>query len=410
MVASWCLKHFARYGTPIGRGIEPEFERWAEKRVDEKTIQFAERFLRCLNDEYDREDKLASDYVLDLAGKHFNAVRMRRLIEEVENDLELGQVDDASEQIRSFRRVELGVGSVTIPGKDFLAWLDAFDPEQSCPLVEFPEPFGKFVGDTFSRDSFVSITGAYGRGKSWWLQDIAFRAVRQKRRVLMIDCGDMSKRQLLKRMGQRAARRPRREMIVRYPVRFETIEEGPIIEERKLEAVDARAAYRIWNKLDKIGRFRLMTYSSGSLSAEQIASHVANGEREGWVPDVIVIDYADLLAPPHGITEKREGIDETWRRLRRLSQDFHCCVVTATQGDAASYRTGLIRGSNFSDSRTKNDHVTAGFGLNVNDEDRRKGVTRVNWLKRRDDAYSEDWVIEVAGCLAIGCPMIVSCR
>ena len=91
-----------------------------------------------------------------------------------------------------------------------------------------------------------------------------------------------------------------------------------------------------------------MVHSSGSLSAEQLAAHVANGEREGWVPDVIVLDYADLLALPSGM-EKREGIDETWRRLRRLSQDFHCCVVTATQGDAASYRASLIRAGNFSE-------------------------------------------------------------
>lgn len=152
-----------------------------------------------------------------------------------------------------------------------------------------------------------------------------------------------------------------------------------------------------------------MVHSSGSLSAEQLASHIGNEEKEGWVPDVVVVDYADLLSLPHGM-EKREGIDETWRRLRRLSQDYHCCLVTATQGDAASYRTNLIRASNFSDSRTKNDHVTAALGLNVGDEDRDKGVTRVNWLKRRDAEYSENWQIAVAGCLAIGCPLMVSCR
>ena len=409
MVGMWCVKHFVRYGQPVGRAVEAMFQQWAEKRTDEETIRLAEQFLNALSDEYEREDKLASDYVLDLAGRHFNAVRMKRLMEEVETDLELGQVEDAGERLQSFLRVELGLGSVCFPSQEFELWVDAFDLEQSRPLIEFPNPFGEFVGDVFSRDSFVSITGAFGRGKSWWLQDIAFRAVRQKRRVLLVDCGDMTRRQVLRRMGQRAARRPKRTMDVKWPVRFETVEAGPIIEKRKLEAVDARQAWRAWSRLDRVGRFRLMVHSSGSLSAEQLASHVASGEREGWVPDVIVLDYADLLALPPGM-EKREGIDETWRRLRRLSQDYHCCVVTATQGDAASYRASLIRAGNFSDSRTKNDHVTAAFGLNVGDEDRDRGVTRVNWLKRRDDECSENWQIAVAGCLAIGCPLMVSCR
>jgi len=195
---------------------------------------------------------------------------------------------------------------------------------------------------------------------------------------------------------------------VGWPVQFDSIEEGPIIERKRLEAVDARKAFRAWSRLDKIGRFRLMVHSSGSFSAEKLSSWIGDTEREGWVPDVVVIDYADLLALPHG-TEKREGIDESWRRLRRLSQDFHCCVVTATQGDAASYRAGLIRAGNFSDSRTKNDHVTAALGLNVGDEDRDRGVTRVNWLKRRDDAFAESWQVAVAGCLSVGCPLVVSC-
>jgi len=408
MVAAWCVRYFGRYNKPIGQGIEATFQEWADKRTDDETIRMAEQFLRVLSDEEEREDRLASDYVLDLAGKYFNKVQMQKVMEEIETDIELGHIEDGVERFHSFQRVELGIGSVCQPGIEFDLWADAFDFEQARPLVEFPNPFGRFIGNIFSRDSFVSITGAFGRGKSWWLQDIVVRAIRQKRRVLMVDCGDMTRRQVLKRLGQRAARRPKETMEVKWPIRFETIEEGPIIEKRKLEAVDARKAFKVWNRLDQIGRLRLMVHSSGSLSAEQLAAHVANAEKEGWVPDVVVLDYADLLACPHGM-EKREGIDETWRRLRRLSQDYHCCVVTATQGDAASYNANLIRAGNFSDSRTKNDHVTAAIGLNVGDEDREKGVTRINLLKRRDDEFSESWQIAVAGCLSVGCPLMVSC-
>lgn len=410
LVGGWCVRHLAKHGTPIGRHIESVFEQWAEKRDDEKNIRLAEKFLRVLDEEYEQETPLASDYVLDLAGRHFNGVRLRQAMAAAESDLDLGRVDEAGERLTNFQRVELGSGSTIVPGQDFDAWVDAFDLEQVRPLVDFPDPLGRWIGSEFRREAFVSFTGAYSRGKSWWLLEIAFRAVRKKRRVLMLEVGDMTRRQVMWRMGQRAARLPRRAMEVNYPKSFVDINEGPITETRRMEAVDTRSAFKAWRRVDGAGRFRLAVHSSGSVSAEQIADQVANGEREGWVPDVVVIDYVDLLAPPRGIQDKREQIDETWKRLRRLSQDMHCLVVTATQGDAASYGANLIRGKNFSDSRTKNDHITAGFGLNANDQDRDRGVIRLNWLKRRDEEYSENWQIAVAGCLAIGCPCIVSCR
>ena len=152
-----------------------------------------------------------------------------------------------------------------------------------------------------------------------------------------------------------------------------------------------------------------MVASSGSLSVDRLRSLTDEQVREGWVPDVIVIDYADVLTLPQGF-EKRDGIDENWRSLRRLSQDLHCCVVVGTQGDAASYEANLIRAKNFSDARTKNDHVTAALGLNVVEEDKNQGVTRVNWLKRREAEFSESWQVSVAGCLDVGCPLILSCR
>jgi hypothetical protein len=385
------------------------FEQWAEKRDDEKTIRLLETFLRAMDDEYDQESPLASDYVLDLAGSHFNTVRLRQTMEAVELDLEIGKVDEANERFNNHRKVELGAGSTIIPAKDFEAWVDVFDHEKNAPLVEFSDPLGKFVGSEFSRDAFISFTGAYSRGKSWWLMEIAYQAVRQKRRAMLFEVGDMSKRQVMMRMGQRASRRPRKDQVVKYPVAFVSKEDGPIIKEREVGAVSARNAYKAWRRMDQTGRFRLSVHSSGSLSAAGVASIVQEGERGGWIPDVIVIDYVDLLAPPKGISDKRDQIDETWKMLRRISQDMHCLVVTATQGDTDSYRKDLIRGGNFSESRTKNDHITAGFGINANDRDKDRGVFRLNWLKRRDDEFSENWQIAVAGCLAIGCPCIVSC-
>jgi len=410
LVGGWCVKYLQKYEKPIGRVIEGLFDHWAERHDGDKEVDLVEKFLSVLSDEYDREGVLASDYVLDLAGRHFNSVRMRQLKEAMEIELDNGDVEAAQERLLQFRRVELGAGSIVVPGRDFDVWVDAFDSEKITPLVVYPDPLGKWFGATFERDSFVSFVGAFGRGKSWWLLDLSYRAVKQRRRVGLFEAGDMSRGQVLRRMGMRAARRPRWDEVVVVPKKFENKKDGPIIVRRKLEGLDARGAYKAWKRVDGNERLRLSVHPSGSVSAEQIASIVGDWQREGWVPDLIVLDYVDLLASPTGIKEKREAIDETWKRLRRISQELHCCVVTATQADANSYTKELIGAGNFSDSRTKNDHVTSSIGLNLLETDRQKGVIRLNWLKRRDEQFSEKKQISVAGCLAIGCPAIVSCE
>ena len=63
--------------------------------------------------------------------------------------------------------------------------------------------------------------------------------------------------------------------------------------------------------------------------------------REGFVPDVIVIDYADLLEADGKSTEFRHKQDSIWKGLRAMSQKRHALVLTATQADAASY-TGPV--------------------------------------------------------------------
>ena len=177
-----------------------------------------------------------------------------------------------------------------------------------------------------------------------------------------------------------------------------------------MKGVSSRECFQKWSKIQRKGDlFRLSCHSNSSLSLDYISSTVADMAREGWVADIVVIDYADILAPPKGIKDTRDQINENWKQMRRISQDFHCLVLTATQADADSYTRKVLGRRNFSDDRRKHDHVTAMLGLNVTDEDKEYGITRVNWLDRRDDEFTEGRQVYVAGCLSIGCPAMKSC-
>jgi len=153
-----------------------------------------------------------------------------------------------------------------------------------------------------------------------------------------------------------------------------------------VEAKDAIDKFFIKNKR----RFKLSTHVNKTLSVEEIESLLDIWEKQDdFIPDLIVIDYADILIAKTKM-EFRHQQDEIWRGLRSLSQKGHRLVVTATQADAKSYEQNRLKITNFSEDRRKIDHVTAMYGLNRDTKDREKqlGLMRINELAIREGDFS----------------------
>ena len=122
-----------------------------------------------------------------------------------------------------------------------------------------------------------------------------------------------------------------------------------------------------------------------------------------------MIDYCDILNMYYAQFEGRDCINETWKRLRALSQRRHCLLITATQSDADSYDRGTMTMKNFSDDRRKIDSVTGVIGINQSPSEKKRGIMRLNWVALRDDEFQQSHCVHIAGCLAIGNPAIRSC-
>ena len=135
---------------------------------------------------------------------------------------------------------------------------------------------------------------------------------------------------------------------------------------------------------------RLSTHANNTLSIAQIRATLGVWEKaDGFIPDIIVVDYADLLVPEVRM-EFRHQQNEIWKGLRRLSQEKgQPLVITATQADAESYKQGRLRLSNFSEDKRKYSHATAFYGLNQDPRGREKriGLMRINELLLREDDY-----------------------
>lgn len=147
----------------------------------------------------------------------------------------------------------------------------------------------------------------------------------------------------------------------------------------------SRAAGRFFNRYRR--RFKLATYPSGTLTVDEMESCLDEWERQDdFVADIIISDYADIMDAR--VSDFRHKQNEIWKGLRSLSQKKRTLVVTATQADAASYRSNSLTLSNFSEDKRKFDHVTAMFGLNQSPDGRERqlGIMRINELVIREGA------------------------
>lgn len=393
-----------------------------EKQPDE----LLERYVDALVQEIEKQDSNnpPTSFYKDLANRHFNSVRALQMREIIEAGIgKDGEVsEDALQKIDDLNKNKIQLGSRQG------VWILEEDEIKATPeddvnvLVEYPGDLGIFFGDNFRRDGFVAFAAAMKRGKSFWLQDVAWRAVQQQRRTLYIVVGDMSKADVKRRLRQRIAARPSKPGVISIPVsinvdyRKKAAVADVRYRQKKFTAEQTVSDETVIRKLNKNIENRrslqLLIVPSYRMNATDIEEHIHGLVQEGWIADVIVIDYADNLGPMPGMHQqpKHIQVNATWGQLRAVSQIFNCLLVTATQVKAAGYgdrdRISLLGPEHFSDSRTKNDHVTAMFGINQSLDEKKKNLVRLNSLMQRHEGDSP--IVYVAGCPQLSNPAMVS--
>ena len=424
LVAQWCVKHYGSYHRAPQRDIVGYFDDWAASDNDRETLEIVERFLSSLSDEWERlKHEISPDYLLDVAGKLFNRHRAAELRDALESDLDDNAVDRALERINKFRKIEIGLGS----GVNLLsdpAVIEASFADENAAIIEYPDAIGQFFGNALCRDGFIAFNGKDKGGKSFWLHDIAWRGIEQERNVAYFEVGDMSQSQLIRRFAARACGRPVTSpdgvypYRYEYPVRMEPSVGGTEIPELETEMrrireplEPARVAATFAEIGNRVGvnRLKLSCHANSSISIRGIETIIEGWARDDWRPDVVVIDYSDILAPINSRAETtRDQINETWKAMRGMSQTLHCLVVTATQADSDSYDAWVLTRANFSEDKRKNAHVTGMVGINQTGAEKERNVQRLNWINRRDLDFSERRCVWLASCLAISDPAVLS--
>lgn len=179
-----------------------------------------------------------------------------------------------------------------------------------------------------------------------------------------------------------------------------------------LQEISVRKAQSLFNKqyIKPNRQLRLSTHPNSTLSVKTIRGILNNWQQmDGFVPDILIIDYADLLVPAIQL-EFRHQQNQIWKELRGLNQELDCLLLTATQADANSYEVDTLRLKNFSEDKRKYAHVTAMYGLNQDKFGREKklNLLRINELILREDFFDGQRVCYVVQDMSTYRPIVTS--
>jgi hypothetical protein len=418
LIARWCLTHFKQYGEAPGvYGLTAIHASWSSGNPTKGDPESVSKILNSLPPNME----MSVDYAVDLINNIILRTKLKRTAEQITGALSNGKVEAAAKLVEAFERPALGT---TDSENDCFLFErmddieDTLNATSSTSLIQFPDRLKElrdFFGPTLSRDAFVGILAPEKGGKSVVLGTLGIRAAMQGLRVAYMNLGDLSERQYRKRFYTAICGKPAFPCTYKIPTEISYKDKEPTVKfdtrsDHGYSAEDIRESITKFQGSDA-RRFRLCSSPAGKIDVFDIRHKLETWAKAGWTPDVMVVDYADIIGFPSGVKEKIEAVDITWRELRALSTEFHCLVITATQSTRTGYNSWLLSKSDVSDSKTKTAHVTAMVGVNVTEAERRLQTCRLNYIALREAEFTlgnPASVVAVSGCHSIGRPFHIS--
>ncbi len=452
----WVIQYYKEYKKAPGVHIQDIFDE-RKTQMNEESSGLVSTFLEGLSQRYSEGDdeKFNSDYLTDQLRNHVRSKSLLRISDNIKQAIQEGKLDQAEKELGEYRTVS----------KQVSRWINPFDDRfmervllaEDEFLFKFPGKLGELTRKGLKRGWLVSFMGPMKRGKSWWLMEMAVQAVLAQLRVVHISL-EMSAEGMGVRLFRKLTSLADKNGPFRYPVfdcqknqdgsckKKDRTSRVPLLKDGlrpKYENTDSsylpctvcrgtsdyvletwftmvirnemtlgklRKGMRGFSAMWGAGsRFRMITYPAATASLQDIKVDLDSLEDdEAFVPDVIVIDYADILKPEDPTEEGRDRFDTTWKALKGLSEVRHCLVVTATQSTRKTLDSRNVKGSDTSEDIRKAAHLDVEFGLNQLPMEKKRGIIRINKIFDRWDDFDPTNQVTVLHALKMGQPLLDS--
>jgi len=344
-VATRAIDYLKQYKEPAGEHIADLFEDVLSGK-DKKRSNFFGGLLRTL---HQNQGSVNADYAIDNLTKFLRLQKMRSAIQEAAELLQdettaVASLDEATEIMRASTEQQAKLfdpGTRLSDAKRTLAFLEDDDEVFPTGIRELDL---RSLGPV--RKGLHVFIGLAKRGKSWWLINLGRRAAQAGKKVLHITL-EMSEKKVSQRYMQtffaaskRATNGERKG--------FETDELGRVtgVTDEKIRAAfsfdDPKAARILKQRITKfqtlLNNIIVKEFPTRQLTYAQLVAYIDGLEHsEKFIPDLIILDYVDLMKV--SIKDFRLSLGDLMGQVRGLAVQRNLAIATVTQ----SNREGLDR-------------------------------------------------------------------
>ena len=177
-----------------------------------------------------------------------------------------------------------------------------------------------------------------------------------------------------------------------YNVVYYTLELGEVYVGKRFDAFFANEPVnqihlhrkKVENEINKLeGKLVVKEFSMGKATVQTLEAHIQKLKDMDIAPDLIIIDYIDLLRSPKRSADRKDEIDDVYVAVKGLARDINIPIWSVSQVNRSGAQDDIIQGDKAAGSYDKIMISDFCMSLSRKKEDKVNGTGRIHIMKNR---------------------------
>ena len=347
----WIIKEVLRYYDKYHTTPSMDILKVEVQKIDNEVLQLSVK-------EQLREAYQASDEDLEYVQEEFTGFCKNQQIKKaLMSSVDLLKAGDF-DSIKDLISTALRAGNDKNIGHEYIKDLESRFREDARTTI--PTPWGRInelLQGGLGNGDFGLIFGNPGGGKSWSLVALGGYAVRMGYNVLHYTL----------ELGEQYVGR-------RYDAFFSKIPVDRILKNReKIEEIIPNLE----------GKLIIKEYPPGRATVSTIESHIIKVTEMGTKPDLVIIDYVDLLGTKKKTADRKGEIDDIYTSTKGLARQLDIPIWSVSQINRAGAKDDIVEGDKAAGSYDKLMITDVCISLSRKKADKVNGTGRFHIMKNR---------------------------
>ena len=159
-----------------------------------------------------------------------------------------------------------------------------------------------------------------------------------------------------------------------------------IKEESKTRLITEQRLIKTINRFLPFGltNYRMRCFPRYSQTFEEVEHYIKSYIKlKKFHPDLILLDYPDILLPVDGKLMDRFNIDAIWKQCARLAQELNCAIIVADQAKKEQRANSSLSDMSTTEDKRKDAHLDLRLTINKTPQEAILGLERIGMTFRR---------------------------